>query len=69
MYIVGFIPEKKPFICEVCGKKFHQKGHFNEHCRIHTGKSHSAGEMSFMCEICGKNLSCMIQYELVENSH
>ena len=67
MYIVGVIPGKKPFICEVCGKNFRRNVTLERHVKSHSksgsnfdGKpSIVAGEMSFMCEICGKNLSCM----------
>jgi DNA-directed RNA polymerase subunit RPC12/RpoP len=38
----------KPFVCEYCGKGFHQKGNYKNHRLTHTG------EKQYKCHICHK---------------
>ena len=48
--------------CSVCGKKFTQSGHLNDHSRIHSG------EKPFKCNECGKEFrtqSNFIQHKLI----
>ncbi|XP_015818998.2 zinc finger protein 664-like [Nothobranchius furzeri] len=40
--------EQKPFMCELCGKRFSERTCLNRHLKIHTG------EKPFVCELCGK---------------
>jgi KRAB domain-containing zinc finger protein len=40
----------KPFICDVCGKGFHENGGLHRHIRTHTG------DRPYICDICGKGL-------------
>jgi hypothetical protein len=39
---------EKPFLCELCPKRFTKKGALKEHSRTHTG------EKPFWCELCPK---------------
>ena len=39
---------ERPFVCEVCGRKFIRSTHLRRHIRIHTG------EKPFACHICGR---------------
>ena len=41
----------KPFVCDVCGKRFHQKSDLDKHRLIHTG------EQPIVCNECGKLFS------------
>ena len=41
----------KPFVCDVCGKRFHQKSDLDKHRLIHTG------EQPIECNECGKLFS------------
>lgn len=41
-------PIERPFVCEVCGRKFIRSTHLRRHMRIHTG------EKPFACHICGR---------------
>ncbi|XP_056286161.1 gastrula zinc finger protein XlCGF17.1-like [Pseudoliparis swirei] len=38
---------EKPFSCDVCGKRFMDKGVLKRHMRVHTG------EKPFSCDVCG----------------
>ena len=42
------ISKRRPFQCEVCHKKFRQRGYLNIHKRIHTGL------MPYKCNICNR---------------
>ena len=46
-----FLLGERPFKCNVCGREFNHRSHFNNHLRIHTG------EKPFKCEICEKDFS------------
>lgn len=39
---------ERPFVCDVCGRKFIRATHLRRHMRIHTG------EKPFACHICGR---------------
>ncbi|XP_028460151.1 zinc finger protein 271-like [Perca flavescens] len=45
------ITRQKPFGCNVCEKRFSQKGHLQTHMRVHTG------EKPFGCSVCEKRFS------------
>lgn len=38
----------KPFVCEFCGKGFHQKGNYKNHKLTHSG------EKAYKCHVCNK---------------
>lgn len=38
----------KPYVCEFCGKGFHQKGNYKNHKLTHSN------EKQYKCEVCGK---------------
>ncbi|XP_028404576.1 zinc finger protein 107-like [Dendronephthya gigantea] len=43
------VSKRRPFQCDICHKKFRQRGYLNVHKRIHTGL------MPFKCNICNRS--------------
>uniref|UniRef100_A0A3Q2FN59 C2H2-type domain-containing protein n=1 Tax=Cyprinodon variegatus TaxID=28743 RepID=A0A3Q2FN59_CYPVA len=41
----------KPFGCDECGQRFHEKAYLDRHIKIHSG------EKPFACEVCGQRFS------------
>ncbi|XP_036936657.1 zinc finger protein 84-like [Acanthopagrus latus] len=42
---------EKPFVCDICGRRFAQQKHLKSHIRTHTG------EKPFDCDVCGKSFA------------
>ncbi|XP_050556888.1 zinc finger protein 37 isoform X2 [Spodoptera frugiperda] len=51
--------ERKPFMCEHCGKMFAHKVSLENHTRVHTGKK------QFQCDVCSKRFS--VKFTLIEH--
>jgi KRAB domain-containing zinc finger protein len=43
--------ERDFFVCDVCGKKFTERGYFKTHMRMDTG------EKPYVCDFCGKGFT------------
>ena len=55
--------ESRPWICEVCGKAFKQKGVLD----IHIKTVHGIGGQLFMCNECGKQLKTAVALKVREH--
>jgi len=48
---VFFVSGSKPYVCDVCKRKFSRKDHLLTHERTHTG------ERRYQCSICSKRFT------------